>query len=63
MNAYYTPLADNSVDIVIENAMLHLVDNPGKVISEIVRVLKPDGKLIRYGSYGQPLTDEEAEKK
>lgn len=62
MNAYSIPLADNSVDIVIENAMLHLVDNPEKVIKEIVRVLKPDGKLIRYGSYGQPLSDEEAKK-
>lgn len=59
MNAYHIMLADSSVDVVVENAMLHLVDHPEKVIEEILRVLKPNGCLIRYGSYGQPLTDEE----
>ena len=60
MNAYNLMISDNSVDIVVENAMLHLVDNPHDVIKEIVRVLKPNGKLIRYGSYSKPITDEEA---
>ncbi len=59
MNAYDIPVAESSVDIVIENAMLHLVNNPEKVIREIVRVLKPDGKLIRFGSYPQQLSDDE----
>lgn len=62
MNAYDIPLADNSVDIVVENALLHLVDEPEGVIREIVRVLKPNGCLIRYGSYSQPLNEEEAQK-
>lgn len=59
MNAYELMLPDHSVDIVVENAMLHLVDNPEKVIQEIVRVLKPDGKLVRYGSPGQDISEEE----
>lgn len=60
MNAYDIPLADNSADIVVENAMLHLVEEPEKVIREIVRVLKPSGCLVRYGSYSQPSNEEEA---
>lgn len=60
MNAYDLMLPDNSIDIVIENAMLHLVDKPELIIKEIVRVLKPNGKLIRYTSPGMPLTKDEA---
>ncbi|MDD4125977.1 MAG: class I SAM-dependent methyltransferase, partial [Eubacteriales bacterium] len=62
MNAYELMLADNSVDIVVENAMLHLVSNPESVIREIKRVLKHEGYLVRYGSYPLPLNEEEAEK-
>ena len=61
MNAYDIMLPDNSMDIVVENAMLHLVDEPELVIKEIYRVLKPGGKLIRYGSPGLPVTEAEAE--
>lgn len=61
MNAYDLMLPDESVDIVVENAMIHLVDKPELVIKEIARVLKPGGKLIRFGSPGMPLTNEEAE--
>lgn len=60
MNAYELMLPDNSVDIVIENAMLHLVDDPEAIIKEIVRVLKPNGKLIRYFSPPLSLSKEEA---
>lgn len=59
MNAYELMLPDNSVDIVVENALLHLVDEPEVVIREMVRVLKPNGKLIRYASPGLPLTEAE----
>lgn len=61
MNAYDLLLPDHSVDIVIENALLHLIGNPEKVIKEIVRVLKPEGKLIRYCSPGQTMSKEEWE--
>ncbi len=61
MNAYDIPLADNSVDIVVENALFHLMDNPERVIREIVRVLKPKGCLVRYGSSALELNKEEEE--
>ena len=61
MNAYDIMLPDESIDIVVENAMLHLVDKPELVIKEIARILKPNGKLIRFGSPGMPLTKEESE--
>ena len=62
MNAYDIMLPNESVDIVVENAMLHLVDEPETVIKEIARVLKPGGKLIRFGSPGICLNKEEAER-
>ena len=61
MNAYDIMLPDNSVDIVVENAMIHLVNDPELVIKEISRILKPGGKLIRFGSPGMPITNEELE--
>ncbi|MDE7293847.1 MAG: methyltransferase domain-containing protein [Oscillospiraceae bacterium] len=60
MNAYSLMLPDSSVDIVVENAMIHLVDKPELIIKEIVRVLKPGGALIRYSSPGLPVSEEEA---
>lgn len=48
MNAYDIPLIDNSVDAVIANSMLHLNSNPEKIIKEIYRVLKPNGKYICF---------------
>lgn len=40
------PLLDNSVDYVFANMCLHHVENPDRAIREMVRVLKPGGKLI-----------------
>ena len=60
MNAYDIMLPDNSMDIVVENAMIHLVDEPEVVIKEISRVLKPDGMLVRFCSRGLPVTEEES---
>lgn len=37
------PFEDNSIDIVLNIAVLEHVPNPQKVIDEIYRVLKPDG--------------------
>lgn len=61
MNSYDIMLPSESIDIVVENAMLHLVDEPELVIKEIARVLKSGGKLIRYSSVGMALTKEEKE--
>ena len=40
------PFKDNSVDQIINIAVLEHVPNPQKVISEIHRILKPGGKLL-----------------
>ncbi|WP_018249890.1 class I SAM-dependent methyltransferase [Orenia marismortui] len=40
------PLEDEEVDYVFANMFLHHVENPAKVINEMVRVLKIDGKLV-----------------
>lgn len=39
------PFPDNSVDAVVCTLVLCSVHNPEQVVSEILRVLKPDGKL------------------
>lgn len=40
------PYADNSYDAVIISNALHIMPHPEKALSEIKRVLKPDGILI-----------------
>ncbi len=46
MNALEIPLADESVDTVVANSVLHLISNPEKVVREIYRVLKKGGVFI-----------------
>ena len=46
MNALDIPIADNSIDTVAANSVLHLISNPEKVVREIHRVLKPGGTFI-----------------
>ncbi|MBO5111234.1 MAG: class I SAM-dependent methyltransferase [Clostridia bacterium] len=46
MNALEIPLADESVDVVVANSVLHLISNPQRVISEIWRVLKQGGIFL-----------------
>lgn len=40
------PLFDDSIDLIFMNMALHHVENPGKAIKEIYRILKPCGKVI-----------------
>lgn len=47
MNAYDIMLPDNSMDIVIENAMIHLVDKPELVIKEISLRIKAGRKAYQ----------------
>lgn len=46
MNALTLDIADESVNVVICNSVLHLISNPEKVIQEIYRVLKKGGRFI-----------------
>ena len=45
-DAMALPYGDDSFDVVIIANALHIVPNPEKVLSEIDRVLRPDGILI-----------------
>lgn len=40
------PLSDETVDYVFANMLLHHVESPPKAIKEMVRILKPGGKLV-----------------
>ena len=46
MNALAVPLDEASVDGVVANSILHLISDPGRVIMEIHRILRPGGRLI-----------------
>jgi ubiquinone/menaquinone biosynthesis C-methylase UbiE len=41
-----TNLPDNCADICLCAFILHEVDNPGRIIAEVQRVLKPGGKVV-----------------
>lgn len=46
INALDVQIEDNSISCVVANSVLHLISNPGRVIDEIYRVLKPGGRFI-----------------
>ncbi|MBQ7926217.1 MAG: class I SAM-dependent methyltransferase [Lachnospiraceae bacterium] len=46
MNALDIPLANEIVDTVVANSVLHLISNPEKVVNEIHRVMKKGGCFI-----------------
>lgn len=45
-DAYTLPLESESVDYVMANMFLHHVENPGRAIIEMIRILKPGGKVV-----------------
>lgn len=49
------PFKDNSVDYIINIAVLEHVPNPQKVIAEIHRVMKPGGKIYCFIPFMQPF--------
>lgn len=49
------PFKDNSVDYIINIAVLEHVPNPQRVISEIYRILKPGGKIYCFIPFMQPF--------
>jgi SAM-dependent methyltransferase len=40
------PLESASIDVVCVSGLLHATDDPGRVIDEVYRVLKPGGKVL-----------------
>lgn len=40
------PIPDGSVDYVFANMYLHHVESPAQAIKEMVRILKPEGRLV-----------------
>lgn len=53
MNGLNLRFADNSIDMVRCDGMLHLTSNSKKILNEIYRVLKPGGKAIITSGYGK----------
>lgn len=49
MNGYKLELADNSIDAVRAQDVLHQVDKPELMMNEILRVLKPEGYFLHWG--------------
>lgn len=44
-SVYDLPFADGSYDVVFCHSMFELIDNPGRALSEINRVLRPEGTV------------------
>jgi SAM-dependent methyltransferase len=40
------PLADASADAVLSYSGLHMIEDPGTAVAELLRVLKPGGRLV-----------------
>lgn len=55
-DAYHIPLKDNSIDCVIASEIIEHVINPKEFIDELLRVIKPGGKLIITTPYNETLT-------
>ncbi len=55
-NAYELPYADQSMDVVCAMDFLEHVDDPGKVIAECARILKPGGLFFYHTFNRNPLT-------
>lgn len=49
------PIADDSIDIVINIAVLEHIKNPEKVVDEIHRILKKGGTVFTYFPFMQPF--------
>ena len=57
LDAQRLPLADKSVDVVLANHMLYHVPDKAAALSEIVRVLRPDGRLLAATNSGDTMAE------
>ena len=46
VSAEHLPFADNAFDVVISNGVINLIPDKEAAMSEIIRVLKPSGRLM-----------------
>lgn len=53
-NAHFLPLADNSMDLIVSNLMLHWCNEIPQVLREVHRVLRPNG-MFMFATLG-PMT-------
>lgn len=56
-DAHNLPFDDDSFEVVVCSEMLEHADNPQKVISEIRRVLKPEGRVVLTTRFAFPIHD------
>lgn len=56
-DAHNLPFEDASFEVVVCSEMLEHADNPQKVISEIKRVLKPEGRVVLTTRFAFPIHD------
>ena len=54
-DAFNLPIKDQSVDFIINTAMLEHVSAPSKIVSEIHRILKKDGEFFCFLPFIQPF--------
>jgi len=54
-DAFDLPIKDNSVDVIINGAMLEHVANPEKIIHEMQRILKIEGEFLCFLPFMQPF--------
>jgi len=55
-DAYKLPFNDNSFDTVTMSNSIHHFEKPAKILAEIGRVLKPDGRVIIHEMYSDNLS-------
>ena len=54
-DAFYLPIKDHSVDMIINKAMLEHVAEPEKIICEMHRILKKNGEFFCFLPFMQPF--------
>ena len=58
---YHFEAADASFDLIVLNQVIEHLEQPGRVVAELARVLRPGGRLLvatpNYGTFGWPLVE------